>query len=103
MGTPETDITSYSLDQGLTHSPFEEPLYLELPGPPKLRLDLLEPAAGISSSEPNGHSPQWSDENVPLRTAISERNRFVYSNASGTVVAGTLEGLVDRLVHNFSG
>jgi hypothetical protein len=100
METPETDRTSYSFDQGV---PVEEPLYLELPRPPKLRLELLEPEVSISSPEQNGHSPQWSHQNVRLRTAISERNRFVFLNASGTVVAGTLEGLVDRLVHNFSG
>ncbi|RXW17474.1 hypothetical protein EST38_g8391 [Candolleomyces aberdarensis] len=36
-----------------------------------------------------------------LQKAISDRNHLVYTNYSGTVVAGTLNGLVNRLVDNF--
>ncbi|KAF5324648.1 hypothetical protein D9611_004380 [Ephemerocybe angulata] len=42
------------------------------------------------------------NEDPLLHQAITDPDRSVYTNASGAVVAGTLEGLVDRLVNNFN-
>ena len=90
--THETQISAYSQDANLTHSPVDDLFYREASRPPKLELEHLERTSYPKRGDKDGHT----------RTAISESERAVYSNASGAV-AGTLEGLVDRLVDNFSG
>ncbi|RXW24190.1 hypothetical protein EST38_g1647 [Candolleomyces aberdarensis] len=50
----------------------------------------------LTGQQPFGHIGH------DLVQAISDKDRLVYTNGSGEVVAGTLEGLVDRLVDNFN-
>ncbi|KAJ2924054.1 hypothetical protein H1R20_g13048, partial [Candolleomyces eurysporus] len=67
-----------------------------------IRLLMFHSILSANAWEQDGYNLQWDEEDDRLRTTLeSERSRSVYVNASGAVICGTLEGLVDRLVDNF--
>lgn len=104
--------TSYSHDTpriDISRAPRLELAHLESPKSPSstdriARLPLPPRSHTVGSLDASARSILTVDsasQEPLLQKAISDKDRLVYTSGS-TVVAGTLEGLVDRLVDNFS-
>jgi hypothetical protein len=91
----------------ISRAPKLELQHLESPNSPTDRTRLPPPPrsqtlGSISANARSIMTVESANLEPLLQQAISDKDRIVYTNGSGIVVAGTLEGLVDRLVDNFS-